>query len=298
MGTRSLHDLAPSNDPKQVLGMCAASETGLPVTVFPIPAVGEIENDVHPTPRIFVAHQGRGTRCYRRGGATYHLHTAPRMIEIYQAGLEFERESWMGEAGRCVLIEFKDEDVQALTHGELQSLRLQTQHEVFDERLSRHALELAEEVLFGLSSGPLYVQGLSLAILGILSDRYATNAPLRGSSRALTSGQRRRLVDLVAAEFGSKLSLTRLAGEVDLSPHHFTRLFKASFGTTPHDYLQTVRLDAAERALRAAGASTISEIALACGFASQSHLTESMRKRRGTTPSAMRRGAPRADGKL
>lgn len=45
------------------------------------------------------------------------------MIEIYEQGLSFDHARWEGGPGRCVMIEFGDADVQAMTHGRLQSLR-------------------------------------------------------------------------------------------------------------------------------------------------------------------------------
>lgn len=100
--------------------------------------------------------------------------------------------------------------------------------------------------------------------------------------------QQRRLVELIEGQLGSDLSLTRLAEEIGLSTFHFARAFKATFGVTPHLYVQGRRLDAAARALRSEHGRPIADIALACGFSSQSHMTELMRRKMGTTPRGMR----------
>ena len=81
-----------------------------------------------------------------------------------------------------------------------------------------------------------------------------------------------------------------MATELGLSPQHFARLFKASFSTTPHSFVQAQRIDAALGALRRDRAMPIAAIAAACGFSSQSHMTELMRRRVGLTPSQVRRG--------
>lgn len=291
MAITSLHDLAPSNDPGHVLAKSADGATAFPVSVRPIPASGSIAQDFHATPRIFVAHAGVGRRSYKRGLRTLDLRTAPRMVEVYEAGLVFERASWDGQGGRCVEIEFRGADVEALTHGDMHALMLRTQHEVFDERINSLAMQLATEVLAEMPSGPLYAHGLCVALLGVLSANYAgiVASPVV-ASRGLTPDHKRRVADLVAAEFGGKLTLERLSAEVRLSPHHFSRLFKSSFGMTPHEYVQGVRLDAAVRALCREGERPISEIADACGFASQSHMTELMRRSLGVTPRVLRRG--------
>ena len=286
----TLHDLAASNNPSDVLARSPSGSAGLPVAVRPIPASGATEHDHHPTACIYVAHTGAGRRRYQRGMHSLDLRTAPRMIEVCEAGLHFERVEWSGETGRCVEVLFPATDVQALTGGELQTLALRTAHEVFDDRVSSLVLQLAEEVLAGTPAGPLYARGLSLALLAVLNAHHAGPAPARpAAGQVLAPEQRRRIIDFVADAFGDKLTLDRLAGELRLSPFHFARLFKASFGVTPHDYVQRIRLDAATRALQRQDDRSIAEIADRCGFSSQSHLTTLMRRHLGTTPSTLRR---------
>jgi AraC family transcriptional regulator len=290
MPPSSLHDLPASNTPKRVIAHCPSSTAGLPITVLPIPSRGEFHDVYHGTTCILVAHQGRGRRWYRQGRLIRPLHTAPRMIEIYDQGVSFDHQRWDGELGRCVMIEFGDADVQAMTHGRLQSLRLPTRHEVFDERVSRLTLEFAEETMCGMRSGELYAQGLCVALLGVLAHRHGEHGThARTDERTLGAAQQRRLSDLIQQELGAKLSLSRLAQEVGLSPQHFARLFKATYGTTPHQYVQTLRIEAAVEALRRNPGVPIAQVALACGFASHSHMTELMRRRLGVRPSALRR---------
>ena len=101
----SLHDLPTCNVPRAVLAHCPATVAGLSISVMPIPSHAELRDDVHPTARIFVAQQGHGRRWYSRGGVTRPLRTAPRMIEIYEQGLSFDREVWRvmpGAASRSI----------------------------------------------------------------------------------------------------------------------------------------------------------------------------------------------------
>ena len=100
-----------------------------------------------------------------------------------------------------------------------------------------------------------------------------------------------RVVELIRNQLGCKLSLATMASEVGLSAQHFARLFRASFSTTPHAFVQAQRIDAAVAALRREHAMPIAAIAAVCGFSSQSHMTELMRRRIGLTPSQVRRGA-------
>jgi len=287
----SFSRLPTSNDPTQILAHCPASTCCLPVTVLPIPAEAELSNTFNASARVYVAQQGQGRRWYQRSGRTIPLHTAPRMIEVYEKGLNFDHCRWEGQAGRSVFVEFADADVRAMTHGELRTLPLRTHHELFDARVSRIMLELADEALRGLPNGRLYAQGLSLALIGVLADRYVTGSESLPPSEPGRFGplQYRRLVDLIHHQLASDLSLTRLAEEVSLSPHHFIRVFKATFGTTPHRYVQERRLEAAAEALQLHSRRSIADIALEHGFASQAHMTDLMRRHFGVTPRMLRR---------
>jgi AraC family transcriptional regulator len=67
-----------------------------------------------------------------------------------------------------------------------------------------------------------------------------------------------------------------------------TRRFKAATGLTPHRYLMRLRLEQAVRDLRTT-LRPIADIAVACGFSHQEHLTRTMRVQLGTTPGEVRR---------
>lgn len=108
-------------------------------------------------------------------------------------------------------------------------------------------------------------------------------APLRG-----LGASRLRVLDYIEAHLGEDLSIEALAREAASSPHHFARSFAASMGVTPHRYVQARRLDRAGVLLKGT-TMPIAEIALALGFASQSHFTQAFRVRYGVTPAAARK---------
>ncbi len=80
-----------------------------------------------------------------------------------------------------------------------------------------------------------------------------------------------------------------------MSPSHFTRVFRAATGRSPHQYVLGQRLERARRALLTTD-TAIADIAGACGFADQSHLTRTMRRHLGLTPNALRTNRPSAAG--
>jgi AraC family transcriptional regulator len=97
--------------------------------------------------------------------------------------------------------------------------------------------------------------------------------------------------DLIAANLGDDLSLAQVAAQCDLSREHFSRAFKISTGLTPHQWRQLCRIDAVKQLLTGSSRS-IADIALACGFADQSHLTRVFGRIVGTSPAQWRRDRP------
>lgn len=291
MEATALSDLPLSADPATVLAHSPASSSCLPTWVRPIPGNAERSNVTHVSSKIVVAHSGHGRRWYSVSGRTRTLATNPRMIEMYEAGLCFEHCQWDGEPGRCIQIDLSPSDVDVITDGRVRSLALPTRHEVFDETISRIAFELAEEALNKMRNGRLYAQGLSLSLLGYLDANYGEHA-LGGDRLAgrFEPAQQRRLENVIREQLAADLSIARLADEVGLSVYHFSRVFKASFGVTPHRYVQNRRLEAAAAVLRRDRQRTIADIAADHGFASQSHMTSLMRIRLGTTPRELQGG--------
>lgn len=111
-------------------------------------------------------------------------------------------------------------------------------------------------------------------------------APLR--SRGLAPWQERRAKAFLMEHLAGDVSLTDLARECALSRSHFSKAFKQSTGQAPHDWLVSQRVDSARRLLSEPDLS-IAQIAAACGFADQSHLTRVFVARTGTSPARWRR---------
>lgn len=78
------------------------------------------------------------------------------------------------------------------------------------------------------------------------------------------------------------LSLEDLAKEVNLSPFHFTRLFKQEVGMSPHAYVTQLRVNRAQD-LILRGESLLG-IAYELGFADQSHFSRTFLKLTGVSP--------------
>lgn len=103
----------------------------------------------------------------------------------------------------------------------------------------------------------------------------------------LAPHQRRQLVEYIEANLDQPLTLGELALRCNLSEYHFARMFRASFGLPPHQYLLARRLHRAGELLRL-GQLPLGQVALLCGFASASHFSNRFRQALGATPGEYR----------
>jgi AraC-like DNA-binding protein len=112
-----------------------------------------------------------------------------------------------------------------------------------------------------------------------------TSAPQQGG---LAPWQERRAREMIAANLSKAIAIRDIAGECGLSLAHFSRAFKACVGMTPHGWLQTCRI-ARGKDLMLTSALGLADIAVACGFADQSHFTRVFARSCGAGPGAWRR---------
>jgi len=100
----------------------------------------------------------------------------------------------------------------------------------------------------------------------------------------------RRLREHIDSNIDQRIEVKRLAQLANLSVYYFVRAFKQSIGVTPRDYLTRRRL---ERTMELLSGSEmpISEIALAAGFADQSHCARRFRQHVGMSPRAYRQAS-------
>jgi AraC family transcriptional regulator len=105
----------------------------------------------------------------------------------------------------------------------------------------------------------------------------------------LAAWQRNRVADYVEEHLAETVRLASLAEVARLSPFHFSRAFKQSFGTPPHRYLTSRRIERA-KTLLANDTTSVTQVGVAVGFAETSSFTTAFRKHTGLTPTVYRRG--------
>ena len=102
-----------------------------------------------------------------------------------------------------------------------------------------------------------------------------------------------RAKDLADSRYREPLDVPALARAAHLSPAHFSREFRRTFGETPHQYLLTRRLERAAALLRTTDR-TVSDICLTVGLRSVGSFTTSFGKLFGLSPTAYRDSFPPA----
>ncbi|MDB5576585.1 MAG: AraC family transcriptional regulator [Bradyrhizobium sp.] len=103
-----------------------------------------------------------------------------------------------------------------------------------------------------------------------------------------------RLATGAFRNLGAPASLAETASACGLSVGHFSRAFKRSTGTSPHQWVLMRRIEAAKQLIGETDL-PLAEIALACRFADQSHLTRAFSSLTGMTPGRWRMAPDRSE---
>jgi AraC-like DNA-binding protein len=126
-----------------------------------------------------------------------------------------------------------------------------------------------------------------------LNDDVADGWCDHGMSRAVEELNRRmlRARDAMDRAYAEQLDLHTLARIAHVSEAHFIRTFRATFGETPHRYLQRRRVERAMYLLRATNRN-VTEICLDVGFTSLGTFSRSFQEIVGEPPSKYREHGP------
>jgi AraC family transcriptional regulator len=111
------------------------------------------------------------------------------------------------------------------------------------------------------------------------------HTPVRGG---LAPWQVRKLTTYVDANLDHSITTQCLADIARLSPFHFCRAFRDSFGDSPHGYVIRRRMERAQGLMLTTN-SPLGQIAADCGLADQAHFNKLFRKFAGESPGAWRR---------
>lgn len=169
-------------------------------------------------------------------------------------------------------------------------LELRPESKTRDSHIESIGIMLLAELRQKNASSRLYVDSLANILAVHLIRQYAAPAgrfPLYKGG--IPKRQLSQVIEYMHTHLDQDIRLADLAQILDMSPFHFSRLFKRSLDISPYQYLLHQRIERAKELLKQTDRS-IMEIAFCCGFNSHSHLTKQFRQLTGVTPSVYRAG--------
>ena len=115
--------------------------------------------------------------------------------------------------------------------------------------------------------------------------------PLLKPRAKLSQRDLHRVIDFIEHKNGVSLSLDELASVAGCSRFHFSRLFKATTGSSPMEHVLRWRIGRVREALMKDEEGSLAAIAIECGFADQAHMGRHFKRIVGTTPRTWREKA-------
>ena len=137
-----------------------------------------------------------------------------------------------------------------------------------------------------VSTNRLYAETMSNALTVHLLQHYTAEQPKFATySGGLSKFKLQQVINYIDTYLDCDLSLSELAGLVQMSSHYFCQLFKQSTGFSPHQFVIRCRIERAKELL-SKDRQTIAEIARSVGFTDQSHFHRHFKRLVGVTPKA------------
>ena len=148
-------------------------------------------------------------------------------------------------------------------------------------------------------SAQAYLQRAASALrLAPRSSDLGCTAPKRAQQfrGGLAPWQARVLKTHIDTHLDVTIRTTELARLVQLSAFHFCRVFRVSFGHSPHSYVTRRRIERAQ-GLMLTTKFPLGQIAVDCGFSDQAHFNKLFRRFAGESPGEWRRMRSDASGR-
>jgi len=201
------------------------------------------------------------------------------------------RLAWRQAAGQVGTFEVHPRFLESvLAQSEIATANFRVPHPRFaiNRRVDWLCQLLMQETEQGCPSGCAYFESLASALLLAVASQIDPRLP----EVANLDAQHRRIQEAVVfieANFASNITREDVARVAGLSPFHFSRLFHALVGLTPHQYLLRCRLRNAQELLSTNEERSVADIAAETGFADQAHLARHFRSAFAKSPQEFRR---------
>ncbi|MBO0993242.1 AraC family transcriptional regulator [Bacillus sp. SD088] len=96
-----------------------------------------------------------------------------------------------------------------------------------------------------------------------------------------------KVADFIRTHYAKPLRVASLSNMAGYSNHHFTRLFRKTYGMTPHQYLEKIRFERSKFLLEEEKNLLVSEVATRVGM-EENYFIRLFKKKYGMTPGAYR----------
>lgn len=247
-----------------------------------------------PHPCIGVLTAGAASATIQSGSRRTEISIGSGTAGIFGPEFDVYRSVWHCRDAKRIFVELKTSTYERLgLADELLSRPLRQNLASSDPDLYGVLLALKEELQSGYVHGRLYGEALTQGLLRHVHRHYGAAAPGgRACSKALSRLQLERVRDYVRHHLDEDFGLDEMASTAGVSRAHFVRLFRNSFGQSPHAFVISERVRHA-RDLLATSDAGLADIAVACGFSSQSHFGTLFKQETGLTPRAFRTAFPR-----
>lgn len=200
----------------------------------------------------------------------------PGMVIVRPAG-EPHSDRYLRAGGRCLNIELSPRWV-AHVRGQLPVLDRSAAFR--SSTFAAFGRRLHEELTHPDEMSPLAIESLTMSIL-VDSARAERRSAVRGPSWL------RRVKERIQDHFAARVTLEELGAEAGVHPVHLATTFRRFYGVTVASYLRQLRIEYACRELLGSDA-PLADIALAAGFADQSHFGRVFKRATRMTPAEYR----------
>jgi AraC family transcriptional regulator len=260
---------------------------GLALENYKVPAI-LVSRHQHPEHFLHMV-LGGTVRCeVKTGGRDLRFTSHPGKVFLLPQGT-VDEVNWLGATERMAVAIHPHLLTNALEETAHEANIEMTEHwELTDRHISALLLEMNADLIDCSPAGTIYGESLANALAIYLLKRYAVWRRTPIVYKGGLSVHRLKLVlDYIAENIESDVSLSELSAIARMSPHYFSELFKQSTGFAPHHYVLLRRIEHAKQHLRNPKLSIL-DAGLMVGFQNPSHFARVFRKIAGVSPSFFR----------
>lgn len=205
-------------------------------------------------------------------GRRVHLDVSEGTMGLFEPGAA-RSSRWRCDGVRRILLQVDLPWLAArgLADAEWASLRLRPEMAFRDAAVATLLRAMAREAADSSPNGSGYAESLSVDLLTRLAHTHGVGWRSTRERGRLTPAQLRPIDALIESRLDGAVPLSALASSVGMSAPHFTRLFRRAVGCSPHQHVLQRRLERAQ-AMLVNTTLPLASVALAAGFATQSHM--------------------------